>query len=259
MADGAVDHRRAGDHVAGGEDVRHGGLQRGGVGLERAVAVGLEAERRGVGAHAGGDDHDVALKGLVLTLVVLGPETAVGVEDAGADLEVGALYVALAGEVVDAPAVVQGDALGPGLFDFEVVGGHLFAALQADLVDRRGVEAARRARRVDGDVAAADHQHAFAGHVDGFAELDGAQELERGLHAGELLARHAQTHGLVGARRHKDGVEAVVLETRDVVDPRGGRDLDTDRGDVGDVVVDHVVGQPVCGDAEAQHAAGLRG
>ena len=56
----------------------------------------------------------------------------------------------------------------------------------------------------------------------------------------------------------QDGVEAVVPERRDVVDARAGRDLDADRRDVGDVVVDHVVGQPVRGDAEAQHAAGLR-
>ncbi len=90
LADGRGDHRRAGDDVAGGEDVRHGGLQRAGVGLERAVAVGLEPERLGVGAHAGGDDDHVALEALVLALVVLGVEAAVGVEHAGADLELGA-------------------------------------------------------------------------------------------------------------------------------------------------------------------------
>ena len=61
-----------------------------GVGLERAVAVGLETERLGVGAHAGGDDDDVARDGLLLALVVLGGEPALGVEDAGADLELGA-------------------------------------------------------------------------------------------------------------------------------------------------------------------------
>ena len=161
------DHRRAGDDVAGGEDVGHGRLQRRRVGLERAVAVGLEAERLGVGAHAGGDDDDVAVERVALALVVLGVEAAVGVEHAGADLDLGALHAAVALEVVDAPAVVQRDALGPGLFDLEVVGRHLLAALEADLVDGRGAEAARRARRVDGDVAAADHEHLLAGEVDG--------------------------------------------------------------------------------------------
>ena len=113
---------------------------------------------------------------LALALVVLGVEAALGVEHAGADLELGALHAAVAGEVVDAPAVVQGDALGLGLLDLEVVGRHLLAALEADLVDRSGAEAARRARRVDGDVAAADHEHLLAGQVDGLAELDVAQE-----------------------------------------------------------------------------------
>ena len=232
LADGGGDHRGAGDDIAGGEDVRHGSLQGAGVGLQRVVAVGLEPERRGVGAHAGGDDDDVAREVLALSLVVLGVEAAVGVEHAGADLELGALHAAVAGEVVDAPAVVQRDALGAGFFDLEVVGRHLLAALQAGLVDRGRAEAASRARRVDGDVAAADHEHTLAGQLDGFAELDGAQELERALHALELLARHAQTHGLVRARGHQHGVEAVVRERRDVVDASIGRDLDADGGDV---------------------------
>ncbi len=258
MADGAVDHGRAGDDVAGGEHVRHGGLERGGIGLERAVAVGLEAERLGVGTHARGDDDEVAVECIPLALVVFGVEAAVGVEHAGADLDLGALDDVVALEVVDAPAVVQSDALGPSFFDLEVVGRHLLAGLEADLIDGRGAEAARGARRVDGDVAAADDQHALAGHVDGLTQLDGAQELERGLHALQFLAGHAQTDRLVRARRHEDGVETVVLEPRDIVHARVGRDLDADRRHVGDVVVDHVVRQPVRRDAEAEHATRLR-
>ena len=119
-------------------------------------------------------------------------------------------------------------------------------------------EAARRARRVDGDVAAADHEHLLAGQVDGFAELDVGEEGEGALDAVELLAGDAQPHGLVRARRHQDGVEAVVLERRDVVHARVGRDLDADRRDVGDVVVDDVVREAVRRDAEAEHAARLR-
>ncbi len=57
------------------------------------------------------------------------------------------------------------------------------------------------------------------------------------------------------AGRHKDGVEAVVLERGDVVDPRVRLDLDADRRDVGDVVVDDVVGEAIGRDAEAEHAA----
>ena len=102
-------------------------------------------------------------------------------------------------KLVDAPAVVQRDALGLGFFDLEVVGGHLVAALEAGLVDRRGAEAARRARRVDGDVAAADDEHLLAGQVHGLAELDVGEEGERALDALELLAGNAQAHGLVRA------------------------------------------------------------
>ncbi len=114
---------------------------------------------------------------------------------------------------------------------------------------RSGAEAASRARRVDGDVAAADHEHALAGQVDGLAELDGAQEVERALDAAEVLAGYAQAHGLMRASRDQHGVEAVVPERRDVVDARVGRDLDADRRHVGDVVVDHIVGQSVGRDA----------
>ncbi len=116
------------------------------------------------------------LEAVALALVVFGAEAAVGIEHAGADLDLCALHAALAAEVVDAPAVVQRDALGPSFFDLEVVGRHLFAGLEADLVDGRSAEAARGARRVDGDVAAADDQHALAGDIDGLSELDGAQE-----------------------------------------------------------------------------------
>ena len=124
------DHRGSAHDVARGEDPRHRRLQRAGVGLERAgCRAGLEAEGLGVGAHADGDDDDVALKALVLALVVLGVEASLRrIEHAGADLELRALHAALAGEAVDAPAVVQGDALGAGLFDLEVVGRHLLAA-----------------------------------------------------------------------------------------------------------------------------------
>ena len=76
LADGRGDHRRAGDDVAGGKDVGHGRLQRTAVGLERVVAVGLEAERLGVGSHTGGNDHDIAVEVLALALVVLGVEAA---------------------------------------------------------------------------------------------------------------------------------------------------------------------------------------
>ena len=68
--------------------------------------------------------------------------------------------------------------------------------------------------------------------------LTAREEVERALDAVQVLAGHAQAHGLVRARRHEDGVEAVVLERGDVVDARVGRDLDADRRDVGDVVVD---------------------
>ena len=122
--------------------------------------------------------------------------------------------LAVAGEMVDAPAVVQRDALGLGLLDLEVVGGHVLAALEAGLVDLRGAEAASRARRVDGHVAAADHEDLAAAEVDVLAELDVGEEGEGAHHAVLVLAGHAQLDGLVRARRHEDGVEPVVLELR---------------------------------------------
>ncbi len=86
-------------------------------------------------------------------------------------------------------------------------------------MDLRGAEAARRARRVDGHVAAADHEDLAAAEVDVLAELDVGEEGEGAHDAVLVLAGHAQLHCLVRARRHEDGVEPVVLELRGILDP----------------------------------------
>ena len=69
-------------------------------------------------------------------------------------------------------------ALRERLLDLEVVRGHLGPGLEADLVHLGRAQPARAARRVDRDVAAADHDHALPGEVDGLVELHAAEEVE---------------------------------------------------------------------------------
>ena len=104
-------------------------------------------------------------------------------------------------------------------------------------MDFRGAEAARGARRVDGDVAAADDEDLRPARSTFLPQLDVGEEGEGALTPSVLLAGHVELNGLVRARRDEDGVEAVVLERRDVVDSDVRLDLDADRRDVADVVV----------------------
>ena len=178
------------------------------------------------------------------------------VEDGGAALELDRFDRLAAGEACDSPRVVELHAVVQRLVDLPVVGGHLAARLEADHVYLGGAEPARAARRVDRDVAAADHDDGLAGEVRRCAELDVAQERERARDAGEVLAGNAQASRGRRAGRDQDGVVAVALERVEIVDPRARRDLDAGIGDVRDIALDHLGRQPVRGDREPKRAAG---
>jgi len=161
--------------------------------------------------------------------------------------------------VVDAPAVVQGDAFGLGLLDLEVVGGHLVTAFQTYLVYGGGAQPASSPGRVDGDVAAPHHEHLLALQFYALAQFDRPQELESGGNPLLVFSENPQANGAVGAGGKQHRVPPVLEQPAGIADLRPGLDSDANRREVGDVVVDHLVGKPVGRDTQAKHAPGLGG
>ena len=169
------------------------------------------------------------------------------------------------------PGRDQLDPFGLGLLQFPAEGGHLVPRLEAGHGDALGAGTQRGQGHVDGHVAAAHDDDPVAyRHV--LAVTDVGQELHAPQHVGVLgvleldLAAHLRAHA------QEDGVVAVGLErldghgTRDAGPSRprhpaperdAGLDLDPQRRDGADLLVEHRVGQPVGGDAVAQHAARL--
>ena len=101
-----------------------------------------------------------------------------------------------------------------GLLDLHLVGRHLLAGAPVEQADLVGAEAQRRARAVDGGVAAADHQHA-AGQLVGAAQAVLAQELDAGQHARRVLVLDPHLRAVPGADAEEDGVVAVLLQAGD--------------------------------------------
>jgi len=181
---------------------------------------------------------------------------------------------------------VKDDAFGECLRDFPGVGGHLAARLQADQVDLGCTQAQRATGGVDRHIAAADDDYLLAFEVlqdpDGTAGervvggrgrgrgtpvrglrgrgqpvIDHPQEIQRRQDAGELLAVHPQPGRTVRPDRDEDGVEALPLESSEVVDPRTADDLDTEVGDVPDIAGHDVLREAVGGYRQAEHTARL--
>ena len=122
----------------------------------------------------------------------------------------------------------------------------------------RRLDAEGAARRVEGHIAAADHDHPLADgrrapKVDLTQEVDGLQgafEVVAGHGGGHpLLQSDAEEHGLVvaGEQRVDREIDAAALVEAQV---------DAERADLIDLALQHLVRQAVVGDADAQHAAG---
>ena len=160
------DRRRAGDGVAGGEDPRHGRLQRRRVGLERPRAVGRE--RANVAVSAPMPIATIAASQAISlddALVVLRAEACRSRRRPPCSASARPPRRGRRREAGDAPGVVQLDALGERLVDLPVVRGHLGARLEADHVHLGRAEPQRAARGVDRDVAAADDGDDLAAQI----------------------------------------------------------------------------------------------
>ena len=155
---------------------------------------------------------------------------------------------------------VEDDLLVEALLDLVGRGRHALVVLDAVDGDLLGAESQGGAAGVEGDVAAADDDHVLA-HVDGLAErrrLEQADGVEDALGVG---ARDGQRAAALKADGEVDGLVAVGQQAVDgEVGARGlaALQLDAECEHPVDVLLQGGLGQPVLGDAEAQHAARLR-
>ena len=141
-----------------------------------------------------------------------------------------------------------------------VRGRHALVVLDAVDGDLLGAEAQGGAAGVEGDVAAADDDHVLA-HVDGLAECGRLEHAHGVEHALGVRARDGQRAAALKADGQVDGLVAVGQQAVDREVGAGGLaalQLDAEREDAVDVLLQRGLGQAVLGDAEAQHAAGLR-
>ena len=142
--------------------------------------------------------------------------------------------------------------------------GHVLHVAAIDERDLLRPLADRGAGAVHGCEAAA-HDHDARALVTRIGQAEGrdAQVLEAVQHAVGVLAGDAQLVGVVAADGHHDRVEALVLEVADgEVAPqrRVGDQLDTQVPGALVLRLEHLhLGQPVLGDAVAEHAARLPG
>ena len=262
FADGSGDVGRAVDRVAGGEDERRSGLERGRVGGQEAALVGVElAREHGIRAHADGADDDVAGEDGLAARDRLGASPPGGIRSAEAHLRA----TQAADRAVDvAEDLERGDleaelhALALGVVTLDVVGGHVVASAAIGDRHRSRAEPAGCPGRVHRDVAATDNDDPLVRQVHRRAELDLAQEVGSPEDAEAVLAGHAEVRGAMGPGRDEDGVEATVLERGQVADRRVGQDLDADIADVLDITLDDRLGQSIRGDREAQEPTGDR-
>ena len=253
---------RAGDHVAAGKDIGLRGLIRHTVGLDGAVAVEDHSLRRDaakIDALADGADDGRDLDGLELAGADrLAAALRVGLAQLH-DLDLEGLDLAVfADDLGRSAQEAELHALFHGFRDFLRVCRHLGLAAAVDDVSILRAKTDGRAADVHGDIAAADDGALFA-DARLLAEVDLAQEVHAAVHAGEVLAGHADGCALLRA----DGkIEALVALLAQLVDGEILADLDAalevdahllEHLDLG---VDDVLLEAEARDAEGQHAAG---
>ncbi len=225
-----------------------------------AFVAATSAKARGVRGHADGRDQEVAVH----------REFAAGDRlGAAAPRRVGRTEGHLRAAQAAHRARRVGEDLGRGdeegepdafalrVVDLRPVGRHLLPA--APVGDRHagGPKASGGPRRIHRHVAAADDDDAPAGDVRGLPEPDVAQELDAAEDALVVLSGHAEARRARRPGRHENRVKPVPPERLEVPDRRARDDLDADVRDILDVPGDHVGGQAVGGDRQAQEAARL--
>src|SRR5699024_10372558 len=140
-------------------------------------------------------------------------------------------------------------------------------AAAVDDIDGLGPEALGAAGGVHRDVAAADnrdraglHDRGGAAFLVSFHEVDAGQILVGRVDALEAFARDTHEAGQAGAGGDVDGLEAIVLkefvDDQHLADDHVALDIDAERAQAVNLLLDDVLGQTELGDAVHQHAAG---
>ena len=260
--DGVDGELRAGVHVAAHEDV---GLRRlvgelVGHGVHAAEELHLRILEQVLQHHglADGEDDLVGLEGNELILIIFRGEPLVLVEHGGALLEHDAGDLAVAEDLLRAPARVDHDAVLAGLGALLQGGGHDVLGLERQHRHLGRAAALRYAGRVDRDIAAAHDDH-LAGHLH-LAGVRRVEEVDGRGRAGERLARDAGQLAALAADGHVEALVALLAQAgdRDVLaDLHAALDVDADLLHDVDLGLDDVLLQLIGRDAVAEHAAGL--
>ncbi len=145
------------------------------------------------------------------------------------------------------------------IFDLARTGRHFGPRAPVNQGDLRGSAAECRARRVEGGVAAANHQHTAAHHSRPF-QVHAPQKLQAADYARQVFARHRQPALQVGADgdEHRGVLPAQFVEANGPADRRIHADLDAECGQPFQLGMQHRPGQPERGNAHRQHPAGHR-
>ena len=261
---GADGRGRAGDAVAAGEQVVHIAHLTGKTCHEHAPLDGHAGLLKALDLDALSDGHHDDVRRNTdlrqIGLVGPGPPGLVGLAD---DL---GLYPQRGGAAVLVGLDADGRhqrldlrALGQRAGDLVGQRRHILDAAAVDARHLLRTQTDGAAGHVHGHVAAADDHHLLAGKVRHHVVADGAQHLHGGHHVLAVLAGDAHLLILMGADGDIQAVVVLLQLLHPDIGTHGGvgMGLNAQRQDGVDLRVQQVPGEPVAGDAVAQHAAQL--
>ena len=114
-----------------------------------------------------------------------------------------------------------------------------------------------RARRVHRDVSATQDDHLLSHQIRVVVHVRSAQEVVRGQHLRQIDAGDGRADVRVGADAHEDRI-VLILERRNVIDPRVQLQIDPQVDDLIDFALQDVRRKAVLGDSNPHHPAGHR-
>ena len=146
-----------------------------------------------------------------------------------------------------------------GGLNFLFPGRHFVAGAAINNTDLIGSQTNRRARHIDGHIAAADNRHLAADF--GLAgEIDFPQKFDALANAVGLFTRNAQLDALVGPESQIDRLVAVIQQiiNGQIRTQRGaGFYFNPQIGNDFNFLIDDLPGQPMGRDADSEHSARL--
>src|SRR5690606_18860061 len=277
LVDGGDHQVGTAHHVAAGEHLGVAGLE-----LETtlgrsdhaALLVGADAEvlepGRRARTEAEGDHHGIGRQDLLGTGNRLGAATTAGVRLAQAGFHhLDAFHAVLADNGHRLAVEQELHAFVLGVLHLAARAGHVPGVAAVGAGHALGALADRGAVAVHGGVATTEHHDLLALHVDEVfrrllvtqvAVAVGHQEIQRGVHAGQVLAGNATLHVGVSAHAHEHGIELFQQLFHGHVTPHLGvqAELDAHASEHFAATADDLLLQLELRDAEGQQTADLR-